>query len=101
MEKIRAMRPFYILLEDLTKSALTRQTLLERDRVLALEAVMAHAPDMGIDAALKAYGDLLLPTEHKLLQTLTKVELAALKSIRAKVGNLFGDKAVSINIHEK
>ncbi len=97
----RAVRPYYIAVEQVLNDTASREALIERDRALALEAVLTHAPDLGMEDALKKYGESLLPTEHKLLLTLTKEELTALKSIRAKVGNLFAGKAVTINIYKK
>lgn len=99
-EERRALRPFYLMI-DRPGSEAERQALLERDRALALEAVISHAPDMGIDKALKKFGDSLLPTEHKLLQTLTKEELVVLKSVKSKLGNLLGGKGISINLYHK
>jgi hypothetical protein len=97
----RAVRPYYIMVEQVLRDTATREALVERDRALALEAVLTHAPDIGMEEALKQFGDSLLPTEHKLLSTLTKEELKALKSIRAKVGNLFAGKGVAINVYKK
>ncbi len=99
-EQKRAVRPYYIMIEDVTKHVSTLGTLVERDRALALEAVIAHAPEIGIEAALKQFGEPLLPTEVKLLATITPDEWKALKSIKAKVGDLFGGKGVVININE-
>jgi hypothetical protein len=100
MDGKRAVRPYYMMVEDIARHASTHGALVERDRALALEAVIAHAPELGIEEALKKFGDSLLPTEIKLLRTLTPEELKALKSIKAKVGDLFGGKGAIINIYE-
>lgn len=58
------------------------------ERCIALEAIIAHAPDMGIEKALIEFGCPLTATEKKLISTLTMEELKALRTIKGKVGPL-------------
>ena len=58
----------------------------QQERAIALEAVLNHAPDIGIEQALEQFGSSLTDTEKQVLRTLTPEELAALKSILSKIG---------------
>jgi hypothetical protein len=59
----------------------------QQERAAALEAIINHAPDIGIDEALERFGSVLTDSEKELLRTLTPEELTALRSILSKLGN--------------
>ena len=50
MEQMRAVRPFYLMIDQVLNDPTTRENLVERDRALALEAVLNHAPDSQTEA---------------------------------------------------
>lgn len=58
----------------------------EQERARALAAVLAQAPDIGVDEALTRFGQALSQTEQELVRSLTLEELAALRSVESKLG---------------
>jgi hypothetical protein len=58
----------------------------EQERARALEAVLAQAPDIGVDEALTRFGRALSPIDQELVRSLTPDELASLRSIKSKLG---------------
>ncbi len=69
-----------------------------KERSKALNAVIAHASDMGIEAAIQKHGAALGPTETAALRKLNPNELHALKTVREKIGDAFGPAADNNNI---
>jgi hypothetical protein len=94
-----AVRPYYVQVKDLLKADFAQEGLLERERKLAVEAILSQAPSIGIEKALELYGEALLPTEHKILASLTKEDLEALQRLRGKLGDLLSTKGLTINLH--
>jgi hypothetical protein len=58
----------------------------EQERARALEAVLAQAPDIGVDEALTRFGQGLSPIDQELVRSLTQDELKSLRSIKSKLG---------------
>ena len=97
----RAIRPIYVFLDDLAKNTVVREFLIEKDRAVAIEAVLMNAADMGMKKAIEQFGDSLLATEKKVLSTLTKEELKVYKTVKEKVGSLFNLNDIIINVCEE
>jgi hypothetical protein len=55
---------------------------------LALDAVLSQAATIGIDEAIKKFGESLTPTERELVKTLTPEEIKSLNAAKAKLGVL-------------
>jgi hypothetical protein len=75
-----------------------RQAAREQERADALDAVLAQAPDIGVDAALDRFGQALSPVDQELVRSLTREELAALRSIEGKLGIRRSRRVVNYNI---
>jgi len=73
------------------------ETATAIDRAVALEAVLSHAPDMGIDRALEQFGGSLTATERKLVSSLTRDELQALQAVEGKLAAVQARKANNNN----
>jgi hypothetical protein len=63
-----------------------RQAANEQERARALDAVLAQAPDIGVDEALARFGQALSQTEQELVRSLTLEELTTLRSVENKLG---------------
>jgi hypothetical protein len=63
-----------------------RQAANEQERARALDAVLAQAPDIGVDEALARFGQALSQTEQELVRSLTQEELTTLRSVESKLG---------------
>ncbi len=59
-------------------------------RATALEAVLNHAPDIGVEAALKKFGASLAKVEKDLIRLLSAEELTHLRNIKRKLGIFHG-----------
>lgn len=59
-----------------------------RERSMALEAVLTHAGNVGIDKAIEKFGGPLTNTEKELVKSLKPEEFKALEEIRRKLGHL-------------
>ena len=59
-----------------------------RERSMALEAVLRHAAEVGIEEALARFGKPLSETDKKTLRSLTPAELETLAEIRCKLSAL-------------
>jgi hypothetical protein len=57
----------------------------ELERSLAIDAVLASAAEIGIEAALERYGSILSGTETNLLLSVTPEELSALQGVQSKL----------------
>jgi hypothetical protein len=75
-----------------------RQAAREQERADALDAVLAQAPDIGIDEALARFGQALSAIDQELVRSLTREELAALRSIEGKLGIRRSRRVVNYNI---
>ena len=60
----------------------------ERERSLALDAVLSHGAELGVDAALERFGAAMTPTEKELVRSLSQDDLKSLHSIRGRLGGL-------------
>ena len=69
----------------------------EGERCTALEGIISHAPDIGVEKALKQFGGPLTATEKELIRSLTKEELKSLRTINGKVGGLLRKSTNNIN----
>jgi hypothetical protein len=58
----------------------------EQERARALDAVLAQAPDIGVEDALARFGQALSQTEQELVRSLTPEELKSLRSVEHKLG---------------
>jgi len=97
---LRAVRPEYVAVSALLNGDSARENMLERERRLAIEAILSQAATLGVAKALETYGDPLLPTEHKLLASLTKQDVEDLQRLRAKLGALWFSQGVTVNVHK-
>ncbi|GAA2273524.1 hypothetical protein GCM10010368_48700 [Streptomyces roseiscleroticus] len=64
------------------------QARVERERALAMEAVLTNAAELGVETAVQRFGGALTQTERQLLITLTPDELTAFNATRQKLGGL-------------
>jgi hypothetical protein len=60
----------------------------EAERSLAIEAILGHAPSMGIEASIEKFGSNLTSIDKELIGSLTQEELEALKAIEGKLSPL-------------
>lgn len=67
-----------------------RSPLSDIERATALEAVLNHAPEMGIEGAIKKFGGPLTKVEKDLIRTLTPEEVTQLRNIKRKLGVFHG-----------
>ncbi len=58
-----------------------------QERAVALEAILTHAPDIGLEQALDSFGSALTDTEKEVLKTLTSEEITTLKLILPNLEN--------------
>jgi hypothetical protein len=71
--------------EDLLRQAASAAAK-EQERAHALDAVLAQAPDIGVEEALTRFGQALPPIDQELVRSLTPEELASLRSVESKLG---------------
>jgi hypothetical protein len=93
-----AVRPIYMQVKDLISSETLQESLLERERKLAIEAILSQAPIIGMDKALATFGDPLLPTEHKLLAALSNKDVEDLHRLRSKLGDLLSPSGTTVTL---
>lgn len=55
------------------------------ERSIALEAILAYAEDLGIDEAIRKFGEPLYDTEKNLIRSLSVEEIKSLNSIDKKL----------------
>jgi hypothetical protein len=60
----------------------------DRERAVALEAVLSNAPELGIAGALEVFGKALTPTEARLVESLSDEEVSQLIALRTKLAPL-------------
>jgi hypothetical protein len=60
----------------------------DRERAVALEAVLSSAPELGIAGALEVFGNSLTPTEAQLVKSLSDEEVSQLIALRNKLAPL-------------
>jgi hypothetical protein len=60
----------------------------DRERAVALEAVLSSAPELGIAGALETFGSALTPTEAQLVESLSDEEVSQLIALRTKLAPL-------------
>jgi hypothetical protein len=75
-----------------------RQAAKEQERAQALDAVLAQAPDIGVDEALARFGQALSAIDQELVRSLTPEEVAALRSVESKLGLRRGSRVNNYNI---
>jgi len=60
----------------------------EQERARAVSAVLAQAPNVGLDEAIARFGQRLSQADQDLIRSLTREELSALQSTQGKLGDL-------------
>jgi hypothetical protein len=73
------------------------ETVTTIERAVALEAVLANAPEVGIETALDRFGGALTPTERKLVSSLSVEEIGSLNRIETKLSAVQARRANNNN----
>jgi hypothetical protein len=54
------------------------------ERLTSMEAVLRHAPDIGVNLAIKRFGNILPEEDRQLLRSLSDTELSVLRETKKK-----------------